>query len=396
MSEDGIVKNLKDSDDVVFLPDVNESLRIDFRSEEREKFYVERWEHCLDHSRQTVKQLELANLYNGICKVKVVLDAQFVQQFPEVLTQGLTAIAKVENFCKGIEKQKSFLPLALKVTTVKDNRITKIFQSTERFTKEDLQDQIIVVYNEFGCRDDDHFLAVNLFDVGTQSFFGFPLLMKKPTESIGNAELRLKLKERLSRFFADKSELVLGKKLDDWWNKRWTPSNDDTAKAKSVSFDVHKSVLIARSEVFQAMLTNPTSKESISNQLVITDIKPKIVEKLLEFIYKDSCTDIYLDSLELFVAADKYFLAGLKRLAFQSICRQCLPKLRHDLRLAAFGEFYNEDSLVKHAMREIHPNLSAIIETEEWKEFCRILPPLAIKILTVCHKKTSFNDCLGY
>jgi hypothetical protein len=53
-----------------------------------------------------------------------------------------------------------------------------------------------------------------------------------------------------------------------------------------VSFAVHKTVLIARSEVFAAMLTaSSDNSEKATNRMVIKDIKPKVVKELLRFLY---------------------------------------------------------------------------------------------------------------
>lgn len=312
--------------------------------------------------------------------------------FPEVCDMNMEDILTAQSVCIEIKKRYRWSG-QLKVTTVKDNKITKIFESTERFTNENLQDQTIVVYEVPKSRS-GRYMAVNLFDLETETFFGFPFLMEKPTESISYVELHNKL--QLFGFLAQKSERVLGTKLDNWWNGREAQLDVDNEELEEVSsepedvsfepnevsFDVHKLVLIARSEVFRAMLTSPTSKESINNQLTITDIQPNIVEKMLQFIYGDNCTDIDFYAIELFMAADKYFLDGLKTLSVDAICRKRLPKLRQALILAAFGEFYNEDDLVESAIDQILPRLTAIVQTEDWKNFSKIHPALAIKILT--------------
>ncbi len=96
--------------------------------------------------------------------------------FPEVCDMNMEDILTAQSVCIEIKKRYRWSG-QLKVTTVKDNKITKIFESTERFTNENLQDQTIVVYEVPQSRS-GRYMAVNLFDLETETFFGFPFLME--------------------------------------------------------------------------------------------------------------------------------------------------------------------------------------------------------------------------
>ncbi len=354
VSEGGkVVQQLTELNNV-FSPEAIEILRLDFKPEDREKFYVEKLERCLDRDTKSLEkqQVNVGTVFSS-CHCKKILECH--------------------NSCLA------------KVVSVQDNQITKIFEPTERFTEENLRDRTFVLYKL--PQKWENVLTVNLFDIGTQSCFGFPFLVGIPAGNISYAQLYEIL--IISGVVAKKSERVSGEQIDNWWNRCQSRSDVEheelegvSSEPEEVSFDVHKSVLIARSEVFQAMLTSPTSKESISNRLIITDIKPNIVDKMLQFIYTDNCIDIDLNAVELFIAADKYFLNGLKIRTANVIRQQRLPKFRQALRLAAFGELYNNPDMVENAIKQVLPSLWLIIKTEEWKDFSKIYPALAIKILT--------------
>jgi hypothetical protein len=52
-----------------------------------------------------------------------------------------------------------------------------------------------------------------------------------------------------------------------------------------VRFPVHKTILIARSEVFAAMLTSSRNQETKTNRSIIPDVKPKVFKGLLHYLY---------------------------------------------------------------------------------------------------------------
>jgi hypothetical protein len=369
----------------VFLPDVEESLRLDFKAEEREKFYVETWERCLERADESLEkqQKDLENYFkSGIfCKVKVyvyVCGSPFKFPIQQSFRVGLRK--NVGKFCQKVQEENKVSKF-LRVATVKQNKITKVFEPSEKFSEENLRGQTIVLYDVSHAQNVTRFIPVNLFDYGSKSFFGFPFLFEKPTQNTSYSSLQKKLSEQLSNHLTKKSARLTGSQLESWWIRECNPADNKTDETDT-TFDAHKLILIARSDVFQAMLCSPTTKESITNQLLISDIKPTIVKKMLEFMYTNNCDNIELSAVELFMIADKYFLPVLKSRASDAIRRQHLPKLRHSLYLAAVGDLYNEKNLVDRAIEQILPSLSVIIKTAEWKNFSRIHSAMAIKILS--------------
>ena len=55
----------------------------------------------------------------------------------------------------------------------------------------------------------------------------------------------------------------------------------------SQRFDVHKPILIGRSEVFAAMLLSSDLAEKREDTLIIRDIKPGALKEMLRFLYTD-------------------------------------------------------------------------------------------------------------
>ncbi|KAK9129010.1 hypothetical protein Syun_017807 [Stephania yunnanensis] len=98
-------------------------------------------------------------------------------------------------------------------------------------------------------------------------------------------------------------------------------------------FHAHKLVLAARSPVFQAELLDCLVEDK--NEIIVTDVEPKVFQAMLHFIYKDSLTEDDLvasssssvstvsDTLlgKLLVAADKYALDRLKLTCESYICK---------------------------------------------------------------------------
>ncbi|KAJ1687304.1 hypothetical protein LUZ63_018694 [Rhynchospora breviuscula] len=89
-------------------------------------------------------------------------------------------------------------------------------------------------------------------------------------------------------------------------------------------FTAHRSVLAARSPVFNAELFGPMT-ESKMETIAIKDIKPLIFKAILHFVYTDSLPDMsdemVIITQHLLVAADRYGLDGLKSLCEDRLLR---------------------------------------------------------------------------
>ena len=78
---------------------------------------------------------------------------------------------------------------------------------------------------------------------------------------------------------------------------------------------VHKDILTLRSPVFKAMFDNNMT-ESNSNQIQIPDFDETSIRRMVEFLYKDTFTNIddtsYEDFVSLLAIANKYQINSLK------------------------------------------------------------------------------------
>ena len=78
----------------------------------------------------------------------------------------------------------------------------------------------------------------------------------------------------------------------------------------------HKAILTVRSPVFKAMFES-NMFESVSNQIQISDFDSNTIKRMVEFLYKDTFTDIddtsYEDFISLLAISNKYQVLGLKK-----------------------------------------------------------------------------------
>jgi len=88
--------------------------------------------------------------------------------------------------------------------------------------------------------------------------------------------------------------------------------------------NVHKAILTLRSPVFKAMF-NSKMNESNRNQVHIPDFDTITIKRMVEFLYKDTCTGIddisYEDLLSLLAIGNKYDINSLKNVAISYLMK---------------------------------------------------------------------------
>ncbi|XP_021282332.1 BTB/POZ and MATH domain-containing protein 4 isoform X2 [Herrania umbratica] len=110
--------------------------------------------------------------------------------------------------------------------------------------------------------------------------------------------------------------------------------SDITFNVFGEKFHAHKLVLAARSPVFEAEFSDRMEEDN--NEIVVTDMEPKVFKALLHFIYRDtliddeeflgtssSCMPSVSDALaaKLLAAADKYDLPRLRLMCESVLCK---------------------------------------------------------------------------
>jgi speckle-type POZ protein len=128
----------------------------------------------------------------------------------------------------------------------------------------------------------------------------------------------------------------------------------------------HKSILIARSEVFEAMFEHPT-RENLTNLIVIEDIEPEVFYQLLHFIYTGQ---VALDKMEtmaagLYIAADKYLLEELKMECGNYLLHHMSPD--NCVLLLLYGDLLNLVETFKEAAKYFLRFPLEVMATDGWK-----------------------------
>ena len=153
-------------------------------------------------------------------------------------------------------------------------------------------------------------------------------------------------------------------------------------------FPAHKSILAAKSEVFEAMFQHPT-KENFTNQIEIEDIEPDVFHELLRFIYTGRLSTATMESIGvgLFIAADKYLLDDLKIECENYLLCQLSPV--NCLEILLNGNLPGSaDKLKKEAITFFQRQPEKVMTTDKWKELNHENSPLLCDIQElICSNK---------
>ncbi|XP_020042350.1 speckle-type POZ protein-like isoform X4 [Castor canadensis] len=101
-----------------------------------------------------------------------------------------------------------------------------------------------------------------------------------------------------------------------WENTRFT---DCSFFVRGQEFKAHKSVLAARSPVFNAMFEHEM-EESKKNRVEINDLDPEVFKEMMRFVYTGKAPNLDKMADNLLAAADKYALERLKVMCEEALC----------------------------------------------------------------------------
>ncbi|KAK2868847.1 hypothetical protein Q7C36_000718 [Tachysurus vachellii] len=101
-----------------------------------------------------------------------------------------------------------------------------------------------------------------------------------------------------------------------WEGSRFT---DCSLFVGGQEFKAHKSILAARSPVFNAMFEHKM-EESKKNRVDISDVEPDVFREMMVFIYTDKAPNLEKMADHLLAAADKYALERLKVMCEEALC----------------------------------------------------------------------------
>lgn len=154
---------------------------------------------------------------------------------------------------------------------------------------------------------------------------------------------------------------------------------DMTLCAGGKEFQVHRSILGARSPVFAAMFEHETV-EKLQNRVNIEDVDSDVMQQLLRYIYS-GCTDDVTPavSLSLLAAADKYSLPKLKKMCSHYLCSNLTTDMA--LNVLTVANLHGDEDLKEASIRVVLCNAMRVMKTDDWLTFLRDYSELANSII---------------
>jgi speckle-type POZ protein len=146
-------------------------------------------------------------------------------------------------------------------------------------------------------------------------------------------------------------------------------------------FDVHRVIIAAGSPVFRAMLTNDC-KESKDMSVIVSDISPGTMEKLLYFLYTGMIDAENVDT-DLLSAANKYDIAKLK-----ATCELRLIDGLEESTAIHFGvisEMYGSELFKNEVCKFIGQHWVRIKQNEDHLNIIKNYPDLMLRIMKYCN-----------
>lgn len=136
--------------------------------------------------------------------------------------------------------------------------------------------------------------------------------------------------------------------------------------ADGKKFNVHKTILMARSPVFRAMFEH-NMKENVEKAVEIKDVKCDVLKELLRFMYAGKVNGIEVMAEDLLIVAEKYSVQGLK-----VVCEQFLSEnltVDNVLVYLRLADMNNAMALKSGAIQFFASNSEDIVDTPEFTSF---------------------------
>uniref|UniRef100_A0A5B7B2U3 Putative BTB/POZ and MATH domain-containing protein 4-like n=1 Tax=Davidia involucrata TaxID=16924 RepID=A0A5B7B2U3_DAVIN len=168
------------------------------------------------------------------------------------------------------------------------------------------------------------------------------------------------------------------------------------------NFNAHKLVLAARSSVFRSEFFD--GSEGDKQEIIVTDMEPKVFKAMLHFIYRDaliddelvasssSCLSSVSDTLtaKLLAAADEYDLGRLRRMCESHLCKDI--SVNSVAKTLALADCYHATELKAVCLRFAAENLAAVMRSDGFeylKENCASLQSELLKTVAGCEEECS-------
>ncbi|XP_059429610.1 BTB/POZ and MATH domain-containing protein 4 [Corylus avellana] len=179
--------------------------------------------------------------------------------------------------------------------------------------------------------------------------------------------------------------------------------SDVTFDVEGEKFHVHKLVLAARSPLFRSKFFDGLEEDK--QEIVVTDLEPKVFKAMLHFIYKDSLTEDVESvssssscpspvsetlTAKLLAAADRYGLERLKLMCESHICKDIA--VNSVAEILALADRCHASELKAVCLRFASENLAAVMRSDGFhylKENCPSLQSEILKTIAGCEEDCS-------
>lgn len=173
-------------------------------------------------------------------------------------------------------------------------------------------------------------------------------------------------------------------------------------------FKAHKSILAARSPVFNAMFEHEM-EESKKNRVEINDVDPEVFKEMMRFIYTGKAPNLGKMANSLLAAADKYALERLKGMCEEFLCSNLSVENVADTLVLA--DLHSAEQLKAHAIDFINrcsvlwqlgckdgknwnSNQTDIMETSGWKSLIQSHPHLVSEVFRALASTQCLQFCI--
>ncbi|XP_046454671.1 uncharacterized protein LOC124202376 [Daphnia pulex] len=142
------------------------------------------------------------------------------------------------------------------------------------------------------------------------------------------------------------------------------------------SVGAHVAILSAGSPVFAAMFQS-TFMESLTRQVMITDIEVDVFKQLLVYMYTGSIPELEEENVTLlFVAADKYGIETLKEVCADDLLEQL--ETENVIKMLVWSHFHSVAKVFEGAMEILVDNYCELCFQPEWLDFTKNYPDLCV------------------
>ena len=159
-------------------------------------------------------------------------------------------------------------------------------------------------------------------------------------------------------------------------------ASDLQIKCEGQSFSCHRLVVAANSPVLAAMLQS-NMVEASSGTIEISDMKPSVLQAILEWIYKNrietkDLKDDFDFAEDLIAAAKMYNMTRLKQICEDVLCD--ILAVDNVLTFLVIGDLHGAAKLKEQALKMIVEKKKQIVNLEHWLEFIETYPKLTCEI----------------